>query len=587
MSKLREYKCVHQTEEGGVYKMRKKLNSLRIELRLKKSFRRVIYIFSACLLMVLLIMLYMVNDYSKILDNYAYPQGDIALVMNESAEVRAATRGLIGYDSEELIESMQTQHDEAVKKFEELLEQVRPTMVTEAGHTAMEEIDKAWKDYKESDAKVGEVGATTDVEQSLEAQQMMLDETAPKYQKLDEALENLMSVNVSCGNTERANLKVLLIIAIALMVIVSGIAVSYSTKLATMIAKSIAVPLHALKERFATFAEGDLDSPLPETETEDEIAELVVSIGEMAKRIHIIIDDAGRLLNQMAEGNFAVNTACEEQYMGAFHALIMGMRKMNRQIDNTIHGVSEAAEQVLAGSTNLAESATSVAEGATDQAAAVEEMQATIDELSNGIKATADELEKSYVEAHKYASVAEASREDMEAMVEAMNRISETSAKIGEIIAQIEDIASQTNLLSLNASIEAARAGESGKGFAVVADQIRMLAEQSAKSAVDSKELIESAIAEIEEGNQSAVKASDSLKEVVDGVKMVADSAKKMKEISLEQAESMEQADEAVARIAEVVQDNSAAAEETSATSEELTAQATSLSDTVSVFKLR
>lgn len=567
--------------------MLKKLNHLNIGTRLKKSFRQVIYIFCVCLVLVMAMMLYMVSDYSKILDNYAYPQGDIALAMNESAEVRAATRGMIGYDSDELIESMTSQHDTAIADFEKLLEQIRPTMVTDEGIAAMEAIDKAWKEYKEIDAQVVEVGATTDAEKSMQAQEMMISDAAPKYQALDDALENLMSINVTCGNAERSKLQVMLIIALVLMVVISAIAISYSTKLALSIASGIEKPLHALKERFVTFAEGDLDSPMPVVETKDEIAELVAGVSSMAERIQLIIQDAGRLLNEMSEGNFNINTDCEEQYTGAFRALILGMRQMNRQIDTTIRGVSEASEQVLAGSTNLAEAATSVAEGATDQAAAVEEMQATIDELSNGIKATADELELSYVEAHKYANVAEDSRKDMEAMVDAMNRISDTSAKIGEIIAQIEDIASQTNLLSLNASIEAARAGESGKGFAVVADQIRMLAEQSAKSAVDSKELIESAIFEVQEGNQSAVKAQESLKEVVDGVKKVAESAKKMKEISLDQAESMEQADEAVARIAEVVQDNSAAAEETSATSEELTAQATSLSDMVAVFSLR
>ena len=168
-----------------------------------------------------------------------------------------------------------------------------------------------------------------------------------------------------------------------------------------------------------------------------------------------------------------------------------------------------------------------------------------------------------------------------------MSRINETSEKIGAIITQIEDIASQTNLLSLNASIEAARAGEAGKGFAVVADQIRNLAEQSAKSAVDSKALIEAAIHEVGDGNMYAEKASTSLREVVDGIQAIADSAKKIKEISIEQADSMEQVEVTAERIAEVVQNNSAAAQETSATSEELTAQATTLSGMVSVFKLR
>lgn len=567
--------------------MIKKLNRLRIGLRLKKSFRQIIYIFSALLVLIVGVMLYMVNDYAKILDDFAYPQGDIAMAMNESAEVRAATRGAIGYETDELIASMLEQHEEAVTAFEALLEQIRPTMVTDEGRKCMEAIDTAWAEYKVIDAEICEYGATTDSDKSFEAQQMMSELAAPKYEALDEALENLMAVNEECGSSEQAMLKLLLLVAIIVMIVIIVAAVGYSARLAALITGSIEEPLTKLQNRFATFAEGDLDSPLPEVATEDEIADLIASVGEMAQRIHVIIADAGRLLNEMSNGNFAIATECEDQYTGAFNALLMGMRQMNRQMDTTISGVNEAAEQVLIGSTNLSEAAQAVAEGATDQAATVEEMQATIDELSNGIKNTADELEKSYKEAEKYAVVAEESRSDMEAMMTAMSRISETSEQIGRIIEEIEDIASQTNLLSLNASIEAARAGDAGRGFAVVADQIRNLAEQSAKSAVNSKELIESAIREVEEGNRNAEKVSESIEDVVSGVHRVAESAKRMKEVSLEQAVSMEQADEAVARIADVVQNNSAAAEETSATSEELTAQATVLGDLVSVFKLR
>lgn len=301
----------------------------------------------------------------------------------------------------------------------------------------------------------------------------------------------------------------------------------------------------------------------------------------MSDRIRVIIKDSGRMLNEMSDGNFAIDTECEEVYTGAFTDLLTGIRKMNEEIATTVRGVDDASGQVLA------EAAQSLAEGATDQAASVEEMQATINELTSGIKTTAEELGTAYDEAYKYAEIVEGSRGDMEVLVQAMSRINETSEKIGAIITQIEDIASQTNLLSLNASIEAARAGEAGKGFAVVADQIRNLAEQRAKSAGDSKALIEAAIHEVGDGNMYAEKASTSLREVVDGIQAIADSAKKIKEISIEQADSMEQVEATAERIAEVVQNNSAAAQETSATSEELTAQATTLSGMVSVFKLR
>ena len=84
--------------------MFKKLNKMKIGARLKKSFRQIILIFGILSALVVVIMLYTINNYGTILDNYAYPQGDIAMAMNESAEVRAASRGIVGYDSDSLIE---------------------------------------------------------------------------------------------------------------------------------------------------------------------------------------------------------------------------------------------------------------------------------------------------------------------------------------------------------------------------------------------------------------------------------------------------------------------------------------------------
>ena len=80
-------------------------------------------------------------------------------------------------------------------------------MITKEGTACMDAIDKAWAEYKEVDAKVIEVGATTDTAKSLQAQRMMTDEAAPKYQALDDALQKLMALNISLGNAKRAQLR--------------------------------------------------------------------------------------------------------------------------------------------------------------------------------------------------------------------------------------------------------------------------------------------------------------------------------------------------------------------------------------------
>lgn len=567
--------------------MLKKLKKYKIGVRLRKSFTQIIVIFGALFVLVTLSMMYMVSNYEKVLDNFAYPQGDIALIMNESAEVRSALRGIVAYEDAEYYEIMYEEYNIAVTNFETMLKELESTIITKSGKESINNINEVWQEYQEINKKVLELRGTGDTEKVDEARKVMRNDGTVKYNALDEALQELMDINISLGTAERSSLKIMLYIIVITAIIVIIVVVFYATMLSNYISRSIEKPLHELKERFVTFAEGDLDSPLPQVETDDEVAELVGSITAMAKRVNLVIKDAGRLLNEMAVGNFQIATEYEEQYTGTFNGLLMGIRKMNRQMDKILKGVNEASSHVLVGVTNLSSAAQSVAEGSTNQAAAVEEMQEKIEELSSGIKTTADELEKSYDEAHRYADVAEESHKDMEILMEAMARINEAAEKIGTIIGQIEDIASQTNLLSLNASIEAARAGDAGKGFAVVADQIRNLADQSSKSAVDSKELIKTAIYEIKEGNKNAIKASNSLKEVVDGIHMVANNARKMKEVSLEQSTSMQQTDKAVEKITEVVQNNSAAAQETSATSESLNAQVTALSNMISVFTFR
>ena len=558
-----------------------------IRKRLNKGFSLITIVCCIALVLCDIAIFAMSSQYEHAMSSYGFSQGDIGKAMVTFSEARSSLRAVISYKSTTEINSEKKEYQTKKQLFDTYLSEVEKSMVTKEGKESYANIVSKLDDYWNMSESILKIASTSDPAACENAQKQEYEVLGPKYDELYNDMKELMDLNVNMGDDLEDILFVIKIVLGVLVLVIIGGSIMTSKRIGAKIADQIEKPVADLAERLKKFAQGDLDSPFPEQNNEDEIAFMNDVAKEMAANLNLIISDLSRLMSLMADGNFAISTEIEDKYVGKFVELLESIRNMNRKMDSTLRHVEESAEQVTAGSENLAQSAQDLAEGATEQAGAVEQLQATMSTITEQVADTVNNLNDTSRKAESYAKSADSSKTDMRELMEAMQRISETSKKIENIISDIESIASQTNLLSLNAAIEAARAGEAGKGFAVVAEQIRMLADESAKSAVDTRTLIEGALNEIEEGNQVAQKAADSMETVVQGINDISDTSKMLSENSNQQIAALREAEKGVEQISEVVQSNSAASEECSATSEELSAQAEAMNEMTAQFVLR
>lgn len=565
---------------------KKKTQNEKIEKRLIRSFFTVTFVTSFAAVVGLVALIIICSRYSHALNNFGFAQGDIGRAMFEFADIRSSLRAAIGYDDEEDIAAVVRQHDEMKVKFEQSFDEVENTIVSKSGRETYDAIKAELEAYWRLDSEIMELGATTDRELCRQAQDMALNELSTAYNSIYGQLEDLLQVKVNEGNRlSKSLIAATWILAVIILAIITAVLI-VSMQIGRRTAKNIAGPLKDLGKRLESFAEGDLSSPFPMADTVEEVQKLEHHSIHMAEILSSIIFDMEDVLGQMAEGDYTVRSKIIERYTGDFDKMYQSMRRLKRQMTETLRAIGEASEQVQAGSGHLAEASQDLAEGATEQANAVEELHATISDITATMGQSVDRADESYQKAQHYAKEADNSRTEMNNMMAAMTRINETSARIGNIISEIEAIAAQTNLLSLNASIEAARAGEAGRGFSVVADEIRDLADQSAKAAVDTRELIEDSIREVTQGNAAAEQVSETIKAVVNGIGEIAEFSQNLKVVVSSQADAMRQAEIGVNQISGVVQDNAATAEEASATSQQLSAQAMTLDDLIGRFQL-
>ena len=557
-----------------------------IKKQLTKGFVKVAIIGAIAAVLGIVALLIAAMQYEKALSRYGFTQGDIGKAVAAFSESRSALRAVVGYDDKAVIDKQIELHDQKKEAFETYIDELNRSIKFTEGRDAYNKVLQELDGYWELDAQVLELATSDDEDGYLKAQELDIGDLTAQYERIYAEFVDLMNLCVEKGDQAEVDLRHMeRYMLIAIMVIVMTSFWS-SVVLGKKMAGNIEEPMIALADRLQTFAQGDLNSAFPERNMEDEISYMIQVAKGMAADLNLIITDAGELLGQMAEGNYAIGTKIEEKYVGQFVTLKDAMRKMNRQMNSTLQQVEEAANQVSAGSENLAQSAQALAEGATEQAGSVEELTATITNITDAVSRTAGELQRTTEKAENYAQQADAGHTQMRSLMEEMDRINETSKKIQNIIADIEDIASQTNLLSLNAAIEAARAGESGKGFAVVANQVNVLADQSAQAAKESATLIETSVKAVEKGMVIAEQTASQLQGVAEDSQVITKEVTNIAETLETQTTEIKQINEGIEQINDVVQTNSATSEECAAASQEMSSEAENLREMIQKFKV-